>query len=334
MPVPASHTVTFELTHSLEDFTTAKVLTPGGQENPGDRPLVHGGRQPRIGRYRARHAWFRREVLHGKRGNWDLVGNNIPVFFIQDAMKFPDLVHAVKPEPDSGFPTAASAHDTFWDFVSLMPESFHHLLWVMSDRGIPRSLRMMEGFGVHTFRLINKRGENTFVKYHWRPRLGVQTLLWDEAVKIAGADPDYHRKDLWEAIAAGDGPVWDLGVQLFTQKDAEEFPFDFLDPTKLIPEEMVPVTFIGHMKLDRNPDNFFEENEMAAFSPMRIVPRDGLQQRPAASGALVLVPGHAAAPARWPELPAVAHQPPQVPDGQPAAGWFCSNPPTQGAGGL
>jgi catalase len=275
----------FELTHSLENFTTAKVLTQVGKKTPVIARLsTVAGSRGSADTVRDTRGFAVK--FYTEEGNWDLVGNNIPVFFIQDAMKFPDLVHAVKPEPDSGFPTAASAHDTFWDFVSLMPESFHHLLWVMSDRGIPRSLRMMEGFGVHTFRLINKRGENTFVKYHWRPRLGVQTLLWDEAVKIAGADPDYHRKDLWEAIAAGDGPVWDLGVQLFTQKDADEFPFDLLDPTKLIPEEMVPVTFIGHMKLDRNPDNFFEENEMAAFSPMRIVPGMDFSNDPLLQGRL------------------------------------------------
>ena len=275
----------FELTHSLSAFTTAQVLTEVGKKTPMVARLsTVAGSRGSADTVRDTRGFAVK--FYTEQGNWDLVGNNIPVFFIQDAMKFPDLVHSVKPEPDSGFPTAASAHDTFWDFVSLMPESFHHLLWVMSDRGIPRSLRMMEGFGVHTFRLVNSEGQSTFVKYHWRPRLGLQTLLWDEAVKIAGADPDYHRRDLWDAIAAGDGPVWDLGVQLFSEKDAEDFPFDPLDPTKLIPEETVPLTIIGHMKLDRNPDNFFEENEMSAFSPMRIVPGMEFSNDPLLQGRL------------------------------------------------
>src|SRR5688572_17150169 len=178
-------------------------------------------------------------------GNFDLVGNNIPVFFIQDAMKFPDLIHAVKMEPDRGYPQAASAHDTFWDFVSLMPESVHMLVWAMSDRAIPRSLRMIEGFGVHTFRLINDRGESTFVKFHWRPLLGMASVVWDEAVKINGADPDFHRRDLFEAIAKGDFPAWELGFQLFDEATADTLDFDVLDPTKLIPEEIVPLRMVG-----------------------------------------------------------------------------------------
>ncbi|HYN62363.1 MAG TPA: catalase, partial [Rubrivivax sp.] len=173
-------------------------------------------------------------------GNWDLVGNNIPVFFIQDAMKFPDLVHAVKPEPHHGMPQAASAHDTFWDFVSLMPESTHMLMWVMSDRGIPRSFRMMQGFGVHTFRLVNAQGASSFVKFHWKPMLGTHSLVWDEAAKIAGADADFHRRDLWEAIEAGEYPEWELGFQIFNEAQADGFSFDVLDATKLIPEELVP----------------------------------------------------------------------------------------------
>jgi catalase len=205
-------------------------------------------------------------------GNWDLVGNNIPVFFIQDAMKFPDLIHAVKPEPHHGMPQAASAHDTFWDFASLMPESTHMLLWVMSDRAIPRSLRMMQGFGVHTFRLVNAAGESVFCKFHWKPLLGTHSLVWDEAVKISGADPDFHRRDLWEAIESGHYPEWELGVQLFSEADAEKFSFDILDATKLVPEELVPVKPIGRMVLDRNPDNFFAETEQVAFCTAHVVP--------------------------------------------------------------
>jgi catalase len=205
-------------------------------------------------------------------GNWDLVGNNIPVFFIQDAMKFPDLIHAVKPEPHNGIPQAASAHDTFWDFASLMPESTHMLLWVMSDRAIPRSLRMMQGFGVHTFRLVNGNGESVFCKFHWKPLLGTHSLVWDEAVKIAGADADFHRRDLWEAIETGNYPEWELGLQVFSEEQANGFSFDVLDATKLIPEEMVPVTPVGRMVLNRNPDNFFAETEQVAFCTAHIIP--------------------------------------------------------------
>lgn len=219
-------------------------------------------------------------------GNWDLVGNNIPVFFIQDAMKFPDLVHAVKPEADRGFPQAASAHDTFWDFVSLMPESMHMVLWAMSDRAIPRSLRMMEGFGVHTFRLVNARGEARFVKFHWKPRLGVQSTTWDEAVKISGADPDYHRRDLHDAIARGDFPEWDLGMQVFDEAFADSLPYDVLDATKLIPEEDVPVRIVGRLVLDRNPDNFFAETEQVAFLPSNVVPGIDFSNDPLLQGRL------------------------------------------------
>ncbi|HXI54725.1 MAG TPA: catalase, partial [Polyangia bacterium] len=205
-------------------------------------------------------------------GNWDLVGNNIPVFFIQDAMKFPDLIHAAKPEPHFGIPQAATAHDTFWDFVSLMPESTHMLMWAMSDRTLPRSLRMMQGFGVHTFRFVNQAGKSTFVKFHWNPVAGTHSLDWDESVKICGADPDFHRRDLWEAIEAGNFPEWELGVQLFSEKQAEAFSFDVLDATKLVPEELVPVRPVGKMVLDRNPDNFFAETEQVAFCAAHIVP--------------------------------------------------------------
>lgn len=219
-------------------------------------------------------------------GNWDLVGNNIPVFFIQDALKFPDLVHSVKPEADRGFPQAASAHDTFWDFVSLMPESMHMIMWAMSDRAIPRSLRMMEGFGVHTFKLVNAEGKSTFVKFHWKPKLGVQSTTWDEAVKISGADPDYHRRDLYNAIANGDYPEWELGIQTFDEKWADAQPYDVLDPTKLIPEEEVPVKIIGRMVLDRNPDNFFAETEQSAFLPSNVVPGIDFSNDPLLQGRL------------------------------------------------
>ncbi|MEO6655270.1 MAG: catalase, partial [Pyrinomonadaceae bacterium] len=204
-------------------------------------------------------------------GNYDLVGNNIPVFFIQDAIKFPDLIHAVKPEPHNEIPQAASAHDTFWDFASLMTESTHMLMWAMSDRAIPRSLRMMEGFGVHTFRFINEAGKSCFVKFHWKPLLGVHSVAWDEATRISGKDPDFHRRDLSEAIDSGAFPEWEFGVQIVDEKDEHKFEFDLLDPTKLIPEELVPVQRIGKMVLNRNPDNFFAETEQVAFHPGHIV---------------------------------------------------------------
>ena len=210
--------------------------------------------------------------FYTEEGNWDLVGNNMPVFFIQDAMKFPDLVHAVKPEPHHAIPQASSAHDTFWDFVSLTPESAHMLLWQMSDRAIPRSYRTMQGFGVHTFRLINAQGESRFVKFHWTPLQGTHSLVWDEAVKISGADPDFHRRDLWEAIESGNFPQWELGLQVFTEEQAESFAFDVLDPTKLVPEELVPLLPVGRMVLDRNPDNFFAETEQVAFCTAHLVP--------------------------------------------------------------
>ncbi len=224
--------------------------------------------------------------FYTQEGNWDLVGNNIPVFFIQDALKFPDLVHAVKMESDRGFPQAASAHDTFWDFISLMPESTHMIMWAMSDRAIPRSLRMIEGFGVHTFRFINDEGTSTFVKFHWRPRLGLQSTLWDEAVKLAGADPDFHRRDLWESIDTGGFPEWDLAVQTFDQELADSLPYDVLDATKLIPEEVVPLQVVGRMVLDRNPDNFFAETEQVAFLPTNIVPGIDFTDDPLLQGRL------------------------------------------------
>ena len=210
--------------------------------------------------------------FYTEEGNWDLVGNNIPVFFIQDAIKFPDLIHSVKPEPHHGMPQAASAHDTFWDFVSLSPESTHMLMWVMSDRAIPRSYRMMQGFGVHTFRLVNSQGASVFCKFHWKPRMGTHSLVWDEAVKIGGADADFHRRDLWEAIESGEYPEWELGLQTFTEDQAEAFSFDVLDATKLVPEELVPVVPVGRMVLNRNPDNFFAETEQVAFCTAHVIP--------------------------------------------------------------
>jgi catalase len=210
--------------------------------------------------------------FYTRQGNWDLVGNNIPVFFIQDAIKFPDLIHAAKQEPDRGFPQAQTAHDNFWDFASLMPESTHMLLWIMSDRAIPRSFRFMEGFGVHTFRFVNAQGRSTFVKFHWKPLAGLQSVVWNEAVKINGADPDFHRRDLWDAITSGAFPAWELGLQLFDDDVADSFAFDVLDPTKIIPEEEVPVRRVGRLVLDRVVDNFFAETEQVAFCTQNVVP--------------------------------------------------------------
>lgn len=219
-------------------------------------------------------------------GNWDLVGNNIPVFFIQDAMKFPDLVHSVKMEADRGYPQAASAHDTFWDFIGLMPESMHMIMWAMSDRAIPRTLRNIEGFGVHTFRFVNEAGEGKFVKFHWKPVLGLESLVWDEAVKIAGADPDFHRRDLFESIDSGNFPAWDLGIQVFDEAWAAKQPFDVLDATKLIPEEEIPVEIVGRMTLNRNVDNFFAETEQAAFLPSNVIPGIDFSNDPLLQGRL------------------------------------------------
>jgi catalase len=210
--------------------------------------------------------------LYTKAGNWDLIGNNIPVFFIQDAIKFPDLIHAAKPEPDRGFPQAQTAHDNFWDFASLMPETTHMLMWAMSDRAIPRSFRFMEGFGVHTFRLVDADGKSTYVKFHWKPKLGLQSVVWNEALKINGADPDFHRRDLWDAITQGDFPEWELGLQLFDDEFADAFAFDVLDATKIIPEEDVPIRTVGRLVLDEVVDNFFAETEQVAFCTQNIVP--------------------------------------------------------------
>ncbi|HEX4900095.1 MAG TPA: catalase [Pyrinomonadaceae bacterium] len=224
--------------------------------------------------------------FYTQEGNYDLVGNNMPVFFIQDAIKFPDLVHAVKPEPHNEIPQAASAHDTFWDFISNMPESMHMIMWAMSDRAIPRSLRMMEGFGVHTFRFINEAGKARFVKFHWKPVLGVHGVVWDEAQKISGTDPDFHRRDLWEAIENGDFPEWEFGVQIVEEKDEHKFAFDLLDPTKIIPEELVPVRRIGKLTLNRNPDNFFAETEQVAFHTGHVVPGIDFTNDPLLQGRL------------------------------------------------
>jgi catalase len=224
--------------------------------------------------------------FYTQEGNFDLVGNNMPVFFIQDAMKFPDLVHAVKPEPDNEMPQAASAHDTFWDFISLVPESTHMIMWTMSDRALPRSYRMMEGFGVHTFRFINADGVSSFVKFHWKPLLGVHSVAWDEAQKISGKDPDFHRRDLWDAIESGNFPEWELGIQVVPEADEHKFEFDLLDPTKLIPEELVPVQRIGKLTLNRNPDNFFAETEQVAFHVGNIVPGIDFTNDPLMQGRL------------------------------------------------
>jgi catalase len=275
----------FELTSSLKKYTTAKILTEVGEKTPVFTRLstVAGGAgsvdTPRDVRGFA-------VKFYSKEGNWDLVGNDIPVFFIQDAIKFPDLIHAVKMEPDRGFPQSATAHDTFWDFISLTPESMHMVMWIMSDRTLPRSLRMIEGFGIHSFRLINDAGESTFVKFHWRPKLGLQSTIWDETVKISGADQDYHRRDMFDAIAAGDFPEWEFAVQLFTQEEADDFPFDHLDATKLIPEELVPLKVIGRMVLDRWPNNFFAETEQVAYCPSHIVPGIDFSNDPLLQGRL------------------------------------------------
>ncbi|WP_209401481.1 catalase [Pseudozobellia sp. WGM2] len=275
----------FELTESIEQFSKAGIFTDTSRKTPvfvrfstvagskGSTDLARDVRGFAV-------------KFYTQEGTWDLVGNNMPIFFIQDAMKFPDLIHSVKPEPNNEIPQAASAHDTFYDFVSRTTETLHNHIWVMSDRGIPRSLRMMEGFGIHTFRLINKKGEAHFVKFHWKPKLGVHSVTWDEAVKISGADSDFHRRDLWDAIEAGNFPEWELGVQIVPEADEHKYDFDLLDPTKLIPEEMVPVKIIGKMVLNRNPENFFAETEQVAFMPGSIVPGIDFTNDPLLQGRL------------------------------------------------
>jgi len=260
----------FESYESLSSITSAHLFQRKGEKTPAfvRFSTVAGSKgSPDL----ARDVRGFAVKLYTKEGNWDIVGNNIPVFFIQDAMKFPDLIHAAKDEPDRGFPQAQTAHDNFWDFVSLTPESMHMIMWVMSDRGIPRSFRFMEGFGVHTFRFVNEHKKSTFVKFHWKPKQGMQSVTWDEAVKINGADPDYHRRDLWNAIKSGDFPEWELGVQLFDEAFAEKFPFDVLDATKLIPEELIPIKIVGRLILNRCVDNF-AETEQVAFCTQNIVP--------------------------------------------------------------
>ncbi len=275
----------FELYQSLSDISSADIFQRAGEKTPlfTRFSTVAGGAgsvdTPRDVRGFA-------VKFYTRQGNWDLVGNNMPVFFIQDAIKFPDLIHSVKMEANSGYPQAGSAHDTFWDFISLMPEASHMVMWAMSDRALPRSLRMMEGFGVHTFRLVNAKGKSTFVKFHWKPKLGMQSTVWDETLKLQAADNDYHRRDLYEAIENGDYPEWELGMQLFDQKKADSLPYDVLDATKLIPEEVVPVRIVGRMVLNRNPDNFFAETEQVAFLPSNIVPGIDFSNDPLLQGRL------------------------------------------------
>ncbi|MGO4709431.1 catalase [Chryseobacterium sp. 2TAF14] len=275
----------FKLSKSMEKYTQAKFLSGVGKETPvfvrfstvaGSRGSTDLARDVRGFAIK----------FYTEEGNYDLVANNMPVFFIQDAMKFPDLVHAVKPEPDNEIPQAASAHDTFWDFISLMPESMHMIMWLMSDRAIPRSYRMMEGFGVHSFRFINSEGNAFFVKFHLKPKLGVHSVAWPEAQKISGADPDFHRRDLWEAIENGAFPEWDLGVQIVPEENEHDFDFDLLDPTKIIPEELVPVEIFGTLTLNKNPDNFFAETEQIAFHPGHLVPGIDFTNDPLLQGRL------------------------------------------------
>ncbi|MCI0922227.1 catalase [Sphingobacterium rhinopitheci] len=272
----------FEATGDLSEYTTAAFLKKGTKTPVFTRFSTVAGFKGSTDLARDVRGFSVK--FYTEEGNYDLVGNNIPVFFIQDAMNFPDLVHAVKPEPNNEMPQAASAHNTFWDFISLMPESAHMIMWVMSDRAIPRSLRMMEGFGVHTFKFVNDEGKSTFVKFHWKPRLGVHSVAWNEAQKISGFDADFHRRDLWEAIENGDFPQWDLGVQLIPEEDELKFSFDILDPTKIIPEELVPVKIIGTMTLNQNPENFFAETEQVAFDPGRLVPGIDISDDPLLQG--------------------------------------------------
>ncbi len=261
----------FELTKSLSKLTRADVFQRVGERTPAFvRFSTVAGSKGSFDLARDVRGFAVK--VYTKEGNWDIVGNNIPVFFIQDAIKFPDLVHSVKPAPDRAFPQAQSAHDNFWDFISLTPESFHMIMWTMSDRAIPRSFRFMEGFGVHTFRLLDTKDRSTFVKFHWKPKLGLQSVAWNEAVKINGADPDFHRRDLWDAISSGDFPEWELGLQIFDEDFAERFAFDVLDPTKIIPEEDVPVQVVGRLVLDRVVDNFFAETEQVAFCTQNVPP--------------------------------------------------------------
>ncbi|MBX5182319.1 catalase [Rhizobium sp. NZLR5] len=261
----------FETYESLAAYTRADLFQRPGEKTPAFvRFSTVAGSKGSVDLARDVRGFAVK--LYTQQGNWDLVGNNIPVFFIQDAIKFPDVIHSVKPEPDREFPQAQSAHDNFWDFITLTPESMHMIMWVMSDRAIPRSFRFMEGFGVHTFRFINAADESTFVKFHWKPKLGLQSVAWNEAVKINGADPDFHRRDLWQSVQSGNFPEWELCVQLFDQDFADTFDFDILDPTKIIPEEVLPVKPVGRLVLDRMPENFFAETEQVAFMTQNVPP--------------------------------------------------------------
>jgi catalase len=261
----------FENYASLADLTKADIFQRAGERTPAfvRFSTVAGNKGSSD---LARDVRGFAVKFYTKHGNWDLVGNNIPVFFIQDAIKFPDIIHAAKDEPDRGFPQAQTAHDNFWDFISLTPESMHMTMWIMSDRAIPRSFRFMEGFGVHTFRLVDRDGRSKFVKFHWKPKQGLQSVIWNEALKINGFDPDFHRRDLWDAIQSGDFPEWELGLQVFDDAFCDRFPFDVLDPTKIIPEEDVPVQRVGRLVLNRCVDNFFAETEQVAFCTQNIVP--------------------------------------------------------------
>jgi catalase len=261
----------FETYESLAKYTRADIFQRAGEKTPAFvRFSTVAGSKGSFDLARDVRGFAVK--LYTKEGNWDIVGNNMPVFFIQDAIKFPDMVHAVKEEPDRAFPQAQSAHDNFWDFISLTPESMHMIMWIMSDRAIPRSFRFMEGFGVHTFRFVNARDESTFVKFHWKPKFGLQSVVWNEAVKINGADPDFHRRDLWQAIQSGNFPEWELRVQLFDQDFADNFDFDVLDATKIVPEEMLEPIPVGRLVLDRMPDNFFAETEQVAFMTQNVPP--------------------------------------------------------------
>ena len=274
----------FEATDDISDLSKAAVFTKGEKTEVFVRFSTVAGGSGSVDTPRDVRGFAVK--LYTREGNWDLVGNNIPVFFIQDAIKFPDLIHAVKMEADRGYPQAGSAHDTFWDWASLTPEATHMLFWAMSDRTLPRSLRMMEGFGIHTFKLVNAEGKASFVKFHWKPKLGIQSTIWDEALKLQAADNDYHRRDLFEAIDGGDFPEWELGIQVFDQAFADAQPYDVLDSTKLIPEDDIPVRIIGRMVLNRNVDNFFAETEQVAFLPTNIVPGIDFSNDPLLQGRL------------------------------------------------
>ncbi|WP_085994558.1 catalase [Oceanobacillus senegalensis] len=280
----AAHGV-FETYESMKQYTKAKFLSEAGKKTPVftrfSTVVGNRGSADTVRDVRGFATKFFTEE-----GNYDLVANNMPVFFIQDGMKFPDVVHALKPEQHNDIPQASGAHDTFWDFVANNQESAHHVMWLMSGRAVPRSYRMMEGFGVNTFRFVNEQGVSHFVKFHWKPKLGAHSLVWDEAQKIAGKDPDYNRRDLYDAIEMGNFPEWELGVQIIEEKDEFAFDFDILDPTKIWPEEDVPVKRIGKLTLNQNVDNFFAETEQVAFHPGHVVPGIDFTNDPLLQGRL------------------------------------------------